>query len=74
MRYSRPLSIDEMFQFFSIGSNSGTIFVRQEHMAMKRTILNMASVIHPKNVIVVADLTKQIVQLDTERVVCVSNL
>ena len=43
-------------------------------MAMKRTLLNMVSVIHPKNVIVVADLTKQIVRLDTERVVCVSNL
>ena len=61
-----------MFQFFSIGSNSVTIFVRQEHMAMKRTLLNMASVIHPKNVIVEADLTKPIVQQDTERVVCVS--
>ena len=43
-------------------------------MAMKRTLLNMVSVIHPKNVIVVADLTKQIARLDTERVVCVSNL
>ena len=72
MRYSRLLTIDEIFQFFSIGSNSGTIFVQQEHMAMKRTILNMASVIHPKNVIVEADLTKPIVQQDTERVVCVS--
>ena len=48
------------------------IFVRQEHMAMKRTLLNMASVIHPKNVIVEVDLTKPIVQQDTERVVCVS--
>ena len=67
-------TIDACFQFSSIGSNSGTIFVRQEHMAMKRTLLNMVSVIHLKNVIVVVDLTRQIVRRDTERAVCVSNL